>query len=240
MSALKCVTNSTFASYSIPLFYQGIRDQTAGDMPIQQIDLQPRMLKELHFLIHPLFIGDPKRDDGRENDVRWIRQCSGKTKKMSAIYKSQVARLSENSAMCVFLHKKYEDLMSDESEYACRMGSLLSEMGQILGARMMVFTDDVRPFYDYSVAALISKELKMRNFSLHRTLRGFAYGEVIEECVPNAAMNLGEAFDFEKKIVVPARLTDAVLWWDDADEKDHRYNIRIQMMESGLKLMDHI
>ena len=199
MSATTAAANAAGMAY-VPV----PRVASAQAAPAVQPSHELTALRELHFLVHPLFVNTTTAPE------------------LAQRYIAQAEKMSDRAALCVFLHIPFEHLVAPTNSYDASLKMLMDRLYAPLERRLLIFDGRTNPFDEYRVAGRIRKELSQRGFSIDPVVAAaYAYGEVLEECVRDAAENLQEAFELARPITVIGNLTEAAFWWHTVSGTKH-------------------
>jgi hypothetical protein len=153
----------------------------------------------LHFLVHPLFVSDPAETDG------WDADQDYKTgEALRDLYLEKARSLPETGVLFLFSHLDPVRVAHDYPAYRALYRGFLHSLKVVLGDRLFL-RSDAGVFDDLKVAGSLNAEMRRRGFKLDSNPSPFAYGEVPELCVADAAENLREGFDLEKEVVIETR-----------------------------------
>jgi hypothetical protein len=177
-------------------------------------------VSEVHFLIHPGFIGD--EDDTDRGYKRPLSEREEKVyKTVSKRYKKAADEISPNALMIAFLHKKRSSnaLKRDleEQNYLEAVKYLEGKLGPrliILSGDFHLSDDDEGRTKEQSLqeakrawqAALRIAEA--RGFTFDASVLTKAYGEFVTACLPDSAVNLNRANRLASKTLIETKYTD--------------------------------
>lgn len=190
-------------------------------------------VSRVHFLIHPMFEGDPNRRGPAPEPE--LTTSAVRARFLGLQYREVAGRLSSNELLFAFTHLNREDLYDRQDLYARYLRGFFGALHQILGLRFFLETNDADIFNDYSVAGKLFHEARRRGYRINRETEGVAYGETLLECVRAASANLTEAFDFRKPTTIEIGLTEAIYWWHHTDEEGRSF-LRTRFQSLGLHL----
>lgn len=158
-----------------------------------------KTISSLHFLVHPLFVSDPVETDDSDRNQGYAEASA-----LTGLYLEKARSLPENGVLFLFSHLNPVNLHHPSSGYRTLYRGFLNSLHSILGERLFL-RDDRDVFDDLSAAGSLNAELKRRGFRLSERTRAFAYGEVPELCVADAAENLREGFDLQDPVLIETR-----------------------------------
>ncbi len=226
MNTAMAPAGATAAAY-VPAPHVALPPAIPAAASLQELAL----LQELHFLVHPLFVGDTT-DKGLNKNA--TRIAESRAQEMAQRYLEVAESMTERAVMCVFLHIPIERLAVPTSAYDASVKTLMDGLFDILGRRLFIFDNRTNPFDGYRAVGRIGKILDQRGFTMdHLRVAAHTYGEVLEECVRDAAENLQGGFEFANPSIVRGALTEAIFWWNTASKK-RRAQVKRSFEESGL------
>lgn len=188
-------------------------------------------LTGLHFLIHPMFLGDTSHisdpDPSLQNHLSLMAFHLGDR------YSLKASMLEPSEAMVVFSHLTRSELEGRQDDYTDLNRTLLRTFDTLLGDRFLLVSGNSDLFGSFFLVGDVALELHQRGLHLGPKTTTYAYGEKLRACVTFGAMNLQEGFGLKKPTTIEMGLTDAAFWWEKSKEEEKQH-VRDCFLSSGL------
>jgi hypothetical protein len=186
-------------------------------------------LAGLHFLVHPFYdasLGTYERllteaefnERGRPDGYLYVSEADAEDdiarySALSRAYTERANAMKDGEILAAFLPQEEGALAFLDRRFERMYLNFLVHLQVRLGPRLFLFYRETDPATDRDIGRIVGEALARRGLAVHPETPSFAFGETLEECIPQSVRNLRRGLGLRKFTRVHPLFTDMRFEW---------------------------